>query len=59
MARRGYTFPSGLLTPAVARVLPKPKSPPEIVAHCRDGKVLAAKAGQLFPEDIEQVARFL
>ena len=40
MARRGYTFPSGLLTPVVARVQPKPKGLPETVVRGGVGKVL-------------------
>ncbi len=59
LARRGYSFPSGLVTPAFARALPKPKGLPVTVVRGRDGRVLMAEAGQLFPEDIEQIARFL
>ena len=59
LAQRGYTFPSGMLTPAVARVLPKPRGLPVSVVRGRDGRVLAAESGQLFPEDVEQFARFL
>lgn len=59
LARRGYSFPSGLVTPAFARALPKPKGLPVTVVRGRDGRVLMAEAGQLFPEDIEQIGRFL
>lgn len=59
LGKKGYTFPAGLVTPAVARVLPKPKGLPVTVVRGRDGRVLAAETGQLFPEDIEQFARFL
>ncbi len=59
MSKRGYTFPAGLVTPAVTRVLPKPKGLPVTVVRGRDGRVLAAETGQLFPEDVEQFARFL
>lgn len=59
LAKKGYSFPAGLVTPAVARVLPKPKGLPVTVLRGRDGRVLVAEAGQLFPEDIEQFARFL
>lgn len=59
MRKRGYTFPSGLLTPAVARTLPKPKGLPVTVVRGRDGRIVAAEVGQLFPEDVEQFARFL
>jgi hypothetical protein len=59
LARHGYTFPSGLYTPAVARALAKPKGLPVTVVRGRDGRVLMAEAGQLFPEDIEQIAQWL
>jgi thiol-disulfide isomerase/thioredoxin len=59
MSKHSFTFPAGLLTPAVARILPKPKGLPVTVVRGRDGRVLASEVGQLFPEDIEQFARFL
>ena len=59
LAQRGYSFPSAMVTPAISRVLPKPKGLPVTVVRGRDGRVHAAEAGQLFPEDIEQYARFL
>jgi thiol-disulfide isomerase/thioredoxin len=59
LARKGYTFPSGLVTSDVARVLPKPKGLPVTLVRGRDGKVLMAEAGQLFPEDVDEIARFL
>jgi hypothetical protein len=59
LSKKGYTFPAGLVTPAVARALPKPKGLPVTIVRGRDGRVLAAETGQLFPEDIEQFARFL
>lgn len=59
LAKKGYTFPAGLVMPAVARVLPKPKGLPVTVVRGRDGRVLAAESGQLFPEDVELLARFL
>lgn len=55
----GYAFPSGLVTPEVAKVLAKPKGLPVTVVRGRDGSVLAAESGQLFPEDVELFARFL
>ena len=59
LAQRGYTFPSGLVTPAFARALPKPKGLPVTVVRGRDGRVLMGEAGQLFPEDVAQIASFL
>lgn len=59
LARRGYTFPSGMVTPAVAAVLPKPRGLPVTVVRGRDGRVKMAEAGQLFPEDVQDIARWL
>jgi len=58
-ARRGYDFPSGWVTPAVEAVLPKPQGLPVTVVRGRDGRVVAAEVGQIFPEDVEGLARFL
>jgi thiol-disulfide isomerase/thioredoxin len=57
--RKGYTFPSALNGPAVEKVIPKPKGLPVTWVRDRGGRVAMAEAGQLFPEDIEQIARFL
>jgi thiol-disulfide isomerase/thioredoxin len=59
LRRRGYTFPAGLVTPAIAKVLPKPKGLPVTIVRGRDGRVLQAEKGQLFPEDVQQLARWL
>lgn len=58
-AKRGYDFPCGWVTPAVEAVLPKPQGLPITVVRGRDGRVAAAETGQLFPEDVELLARFL
>jgi thiol-disulfide isomerase/thioredoxin len=59
LTRRGYAFPSTWMSAAVAQALPKPKGLPVTIVRGRDGRVVMAEAGQLFPEDIEQIARFL
>ena len=63
LSRRACTLPAALVTAAVSRVLPKPKPKPKglpvTVVRGRDGRVVAAEAGQLFPEDIDQSARFV
>lgn len=56
--KRGYTFPAGWVTPAFEAALRKPKGLPITVVVGRDGKVLQAEKGQLFPEDVEQLARW-
>jgi hypothetical protein len=56
---KGYTFPCGWVSPEVAKALPKPRGLPVTYVRGRDGRLRMAEAGQLFPEDIEQIARFL
>jgi thiol-disulfide isomerase/thioredoxin len=59
LARRGYGFPSAWVSPDLARALPKPKGLPVTLVRGRDGRVVMAEAGQLFPEDVAEIARFL
>jgi len=57
--RKGYVFPSGLVTPELNKVLPKPRGLPITIVVGRDGRVLQAEAGQLFPEDVQAFAHYL
>jgi hypothetical protein len=59
LRRRGYSFPAAWVDAALARALPKPKGLPVTLVRGRDGRVLQAEAGQLFPEDVEALARHL
>lgn len=59
LARRGYTLPAAWMTPALRRVLSKPRGLPVTVVRGRDGRVLQAEAGQLFAEDVQALARHL
>jgi thiol-disulfide isomerase/thioredoxin len=56
---KGYAFASTLVTPQIEQILPRAKGLPVTVVLGRDGKVVMAEAGQLFPEDIDEIARFL
>ncbi|MFZ5567833.1 MAG: TlpA family protein disulfide reductase [Pseudomonadota bacterium] len=58
LQKKGYTFPAGFVTPPIHRVLPKPKGLPITVVRGRDGRVLQAEKGQLFPEDVELLGRW-
>jgi hypothetical protein len=58
LQKKGYTFPAGFVTPAIQRVLPKPRGLPITLVRGRDGRVLQAEKGQLFPEDVEQLGRW-
>lgn len=60
MSQKGYAFPSGLNSREIEKVLPKPgKALPVTCVRGRDGRILLAEMGQMFPEDVEQIARFL
>ena len=59
LTRKGYTFPSGWVDAEVARHLPKPKGLPVTIVRGRDGKVLQAEPGQMFPEDVELIGKWL
>ena len=58
LQKKGYTFPAGYVTPEIQRVLPKPRGLPITLVRGRDGRVLQAERGQLFPEDVELLARW-
>ena len=59
LVKKGYTFPSGWVNAAVHQVLPKPKGLPVTVVLGRDGRVLQAEKGQMFAEDVAELARWL
>lgn len=57
--RKGYTFPSTMYAPEIESTIHKPKGIPVLWVRDKAGKVVMAEQGQLFPEDVEQIARFL
>lgn len=59
MEKKGYTFPAALVTPEISQKLPKPHGLPVTVVRGPDGRVLQAEAGQIFPEDVEALIRWL
>lgn len=69
MKAKGYSFPAGMLTPKVARLLPKPVGLPVVVvlkvdgrdgsAGANTGKVVFAESGEMFPEDVEGLKKYL
>ncbi|MBC7610342.1 MAG: TlpA family protein disulfide reductase [Polaromonas sp.] len=59
---KGYSFPAGMLTQQVAKMLPKPRGLPVVVVlkiSDRKGKVVFAEGGEMFPEDIEGLKKYL
>ena len=65
MKSKGYSFPAGMVTPEVAKMLPKPKGLPVVVvlkidkAKPSEGKVVFAEGGEMFPEDIEGLKKYI
>lgn len=59
MGSKGYSFLAGLLTPAISRVLPKPSGLPVLVVRGRDGRVVFAERGEMLPEDVEGLKKYL
>ncbi len=55
---KGYEFPSAMAL-EVNKVWPKPRGLPVVVVRGRDGKVVLAESGSLFPEDVEGLKKFL
>lgn len=59
LKKRGYSFPSGWVTPDIHKVLPKPRGLPITLMLGRQGQVVQAERGQMFPEDVAQLASWL
>ena len=65
MKSKGYSFPAGMVTPDVAKMLPKPKGLPVVVVlkivkkKGREGKVVFAEGGEMFPEDIQGLKKYI
>lgn len=55
---KGYGFPVAMATQAAA-VWPKPRGLPVVVVRGRNGKVVFAESGSLFPEDVQGLKNFL
>jgi hypothetical protein len=59
LQKKVYTFPAGWVTAEIHRALPKPRGLPVTVVLGRNGAVLQAEKGQMFPEDVAQLASWL
>ena len=65
MRGKGYTFATSLVTPDVAKMLPKLKGLPVVAVleidkkKGREGKVVFAEGGEMFPEDIEGLKKYI
>lgn len=59
LRKRGYAFPAAWASPEWRKAFPKPKGLPITLVRGRDGKLVMAERGQLFPEDVEAIAAFV
>ena len=65
MLSKGYSFPAGMQTGEVAKMLPKPTGLPVVVVlkidktKPNEGRVVFAEGGEMFPEDIEGLKKYL
>ena len=59
LTRRGYSFPAVWVSPEVARFYPKPDGLPVTVVRGKDGRMVQAEKGQLFAEDVAELARWV
>ncbi len=59
LKKKGYTFPAALVTPEISQLLPKPHGLPVTLVRGPDGRVLQGESGQIFPEDVEALIRWL
>ena len=59
LRKKGYTFPAAWLSPELLKTYRKPEGLPVTVVRGKDGRVAQAEKGQLFPEDVALLARWL
>ena len=59
LRRKGYTFPAAWLSPELTQAYPKPDGLPVTVVRGKEGRVVQTEKGQLFPEDVADLARWL
>ena len=59
LRKKGYTFPAAWLSPDLLKTYRKPEGLPVTLVRGKDGRVAQAEKGQLFPEDVAQLARWL
>ena len=59
LIKSGLTFPCVLSTEDVTRVLPRPRGVPVTAAVDKRGRVTQVERGQMFPEDVAALGRWL
>lgn len=57
LKKKGYEFPAAWASPAWRQAFPKPKGLPVTLLAGSDGRLLLAEKGQMFAEDVQDMAR--
>lgn len=59
MRARGYTFRAGMVNPAYERIYRLRRGLPQVYVIGRDGKVARIELGEMFEDDIRDIAKLL
>lgn len=59
LQKKGYSFPAAWASPAWRQAFPKPRGLPITLLRGRDGRLLLAEKGQMFPEDVAAMAALI
>jgi thiol-disulfide isomerase/thioredoxin len=58
LAKHKYTFPAAMATPQSDKWFGPREGLPELYVVDRDGRIVFREAGEMFPEDVQALARF-
>lgn len=59
MKQHGYTFRAGLATPEYLRIFRMRRALPQVYVIGRDGRIARIEQGEMFEEDVRDLAAFL
>lgn len=59
MRAKGYTFRAGMVNPAYERIYRLRRGLPQVYVIGRDGKVARTESGEMFEDDIRDIAKLL
>lgn len=59
LLKKGYSFPAAWASPAWRKAFPKPRGLPVTLLAGVDGRLLVAEKGQMFAEDVAELARLM
>lgn len=59
LLKKGYSFPAAWASPAWRKAFPKPRGLPITLLAGTDGRLLLAEKGQMFAEDVLELARLM